>query len=131
MHDDTTATEFGAAMDKYRTAADVIDVIEGEGWAVEDYDLTVDRFGDRQGLTLELEPTPTATLDSEAQRDLWAVVKEAVDVFDTDSGAPEDEVVDHVTAQLDVADQQVRDTLDKMRTKGEVYEPVDDHLRRT
>jgi len=58
MHDDTTATEFGAAMDKYRTAADVIDVIEGEGWAVEDYDLTVDRFGDRQGLTLELEPTP-------------------------------------------------------------------------
>ena len=61
----------------------------------------------------------------------WRNVKEAVAVIEDsvnhDRGAPEETVI----SEYNAPDDAVKEEIEKLKTKGEVYEPKEDHLRPT
>lgn len=107
-----------------------LDEIEHDGWTVEDYSAS---YGsdDPVTLTVELEWSWKPELfDSETQRNLAKAVKYAIDEErDGKRGAPVEDVVEYVAENVDVTPETVEHTVQKLKEKGEVYQPNEDHLR--
>jgi len=70
---------------------------------------------------------------SVGQRDRIKAVKQVTERLDSEheEGAHIDAVIDECVSELDMDPERVAGEIEKLRTKGEVYEPKADHLRTT
>jgi len=71
---------------------------------------------------------------SKTQRDRIKALKSAINEIEKEhqEGAPIEIAIDHLTDKFDAVDrEQAADAIEKLRRKGQVYEPKQDHLRTT
>jgi len=72
--------------------------------------------------------TKTSTKQRERSKNIKDLISEIAEEFE--KGAPVSEILDR-SDQIGIDASTAEDEINKLRAKGEVYEPVDDHLRTT
>lgn len=112
----------------------LLDDLESRGWTIEDYNATVDPYEpvgleitlSREHILDELDPE-----DPPEGRSDIAELKEVIDEMeaDTKEGVPITRVVSEAAERLDVPTEAIEMGIVKLRSRGEIYEPQEDHLR--
>jgi len=108
----------------------VAQIDDNTPWDVEDWQHTTGRY-DAATVTLEVEWDPLAALDPKDSLDLARTAKEIVEQNENGEGVPINTVVERVVESSDVNEDMAHEAIDKLKQKGEVYEPRTDHLRST
>lgn len=116
---------------------DLLDRIEDSDWVVVDYDPDIDPY-DSLSVTATIE-RQSREIDADVvsgtdeQRERITTVKDVISRLEPefDEGAPIDAVVDMCCDEYELEPEEVVDEIEKLRAKGEVYEPTVDHLRAT
>jgi len=109
--------------------------IETGEWVVTDYDPSTDPDGDTSVTATIEQDTPkydAEIVTTDEQRERVRTLKDIINQLEQmhDEGAPVDDVVQEAT-EIDIEQEAARKEIEKLRTKGEVYEPKADHLRAT
>jgi len=99
---------------------------DSDAWRVTDW-TEVNKSGSPATLEVEFEHIPRAErLDNPARQ-----IKETIKEFGGDDGAKIETVVSAVADRNDSDPDAVRSQIERLRTKGEVYEPRQGQLRTT
>lgn len=97
-----------------------------EAWEVADWEEKNGAYSEAR-LTVELEYIPPADRLDHPQ----GVIKKTIDKFDHGDGASIDDVIEEAAAELDTDTETIREHVEELRTKGEVYEPRQNWLHTT
>lgn len=112
----------------------LLDRVENKKWAVVDYDPTIDPY-DTVSVTVTIERRALADVPVAGEDDARTskTVKDVIAALDAEvpEGAHVDAVIDECRDRFDLDAEAVQEEIEILRTKGEIYEPKEDHLRAT
>ena len=117
---------------------ELLDRIETDEWTVVEYDPSIDP-DDPVAVTATIErehyafDADVVTGTSAEQRERIKTIKDVVASIEAEfeEGAHIDAVVDQCRDEFEMDAERVLGEIEKLRTKGEVYEPKSDYLRTT
>ena len=113
---------------------DLLDAIEDSGWSVEEYDASgLDPLEPtRLSVTLEQNGLDDEVVVRErATQPPRAIILRYIREQEGDSGVAVNDVIEYAVNETGSTEGDVRDVLQQLKVKGEVYEPADDRLRAT
>lgn len=111
----------------------LLDRIENDEWAVVDYNPNIDPY-EQLSVSVEIERRELADVDADIIGDgEKKTVKDVVRFLENKSqdGAQLESVIDVCADKLNLDRETTLTELEVLRTKGEVYEPKEDHLHAT
>lgn len=112
----------------------IIDQIENEEWSVEDWNVNVGAY-EGASVSLQLEYTPNTgspqTIEEleDGELSIQGIIETLAE--HSEDGAPVDAVIAAVTDRTELEPSRVEHEIEKLKQRGEVYEPATDCLRAT